>query len=1286
MCALYTPFKAVGIVCDANPFAVNRLGEEIFLTTTIGKCFQVFRFDKLAVCLVSKPVGGVISCFEVIGHDTFVAVDNTIIVYNRTNIVRKYTDHKSRICGMLAVGENLVSYDSDNNLLIFNVKERVLASSMHLLQAKNACITNVIHPSTYINKFLVSYSNGELELWNVNTKKLIYTFKSHVAYMQGKHKQQQLMASDDLSSDDDDDDLLGDGRGTSSNNSAVPQFSITCMSQSPALNVVAIGFSTGDIVLLNLKLDIVMFSFKQEGGAVTSLSFRTDVAAERFPYMVSASADGRIHVWNLGSNGNNGGANAGAANNSDDDDDDGGISIDAKLERKLQNSIEDAHFGSVSKVSFLYGEPIMISTGATDNCIKIWIFDSPDGTARLLRSREGHHGAPVRIRYYGGTTHVSMRENATAMSCEMISAGSDGTLRLFNTALETQNREMSQKPILRKLGFQRRNERLPECIGFDFSETRQRDWGDMVTVHRNHCNTYVWRFKHRVITDTVLKQPNWNTNSMKSAIDRNFHATAVAVSNCGNFCVVGHKGGAIFKYNLQSGLPRGSYPKQLAGAAAKKGNVERKLKTPGNVMFAMKELEGEAATYLNPVKDEEDEDGQKKSDSKSSSISSSGSISTAHAEQHVGEVTGLYIDITSSVMVSCGLDGLVIFWDFISQKVLHSIKCDTPCVKLEGFRDASFVAVAAQDHTIRVFDAQTFKLARRFSKGHSRAVTDMSFSADARRLLSSSADGTVRVWDLPTGRCLSWMSFESPINSIAMSLSGEYLCVSQVDKEGIYMYVDRSLYETVHFWKEPTTPTPVVTSLAKIQNSYDSTIDVEAAMAAAKKKNNKDQEDEDHADEKDEEDESSAKQAAEAEGGAVFGGEKADSESAAQRGVGTVTLSAAPKAYWASLFHLEAIKARSKPKAPPKAPALAPFFLPTVVQGGSTPSFPTPQEYKKLQANLAAEKKAEEEIAAAASLSALATTAAASSSAAPKSKAVLEAATSFFSGGTAAIAIPDDIAAAIGSPSSSSSSSSGSKKRSAKEVGASVPPSAGGSKILDTGSKKQKSEELDAAGDNNDSNDKDDDWAYSADWGSAWNDDDKAAAIPATVPGTTSSPVAPLQLSSQTSTSKIIRRRTALPRCKIAAFLYTLFPLVDIDAGKKVVFDYEDFRSAGVVSSADAAEDALLQYMKALPPPAVDVELRALCMYEEDDEGIYLLRCWIFWLAAHVASGRDFEILQAYLHRTMLIYADTMLKVPSLCGEVEQVRVVNSQASERFRALVQKNTCLFKMIANIPIL
>lgn len=256
---------------------------------------------------------------------------------------------------------------------------------MALLQ--RGTITSIIHPATYINKFVVGFSNGVLELWNFNTKKLIYTFKSHLSSLKGLNNNVDI---------DSDDDGGGDSNKTTSSNFG---HSVTCMEQSPANDVIAIGFNSGDVVLLNMKLDQVLFSFFQSGGAVTSITFRTDAAAmDQCPYMVTGSEDGQLHVWNLGSSSSSDNESSSSSNNRSTDSNNNNL-LRAKLGRKLQCSIEDAHTGgAISKVAFTYGEPIMISTGREDNSIKVWIFDAPDGSARLLRSREGHRGAPSRIR------------------------------------------------------------------------------------------------------------------------------------------------------------------------------------------------------------------------------------------------------------------------------------------------------------------------------------------------------------------------------------------------------------------------------------------------------------------------------------------------------------------------------------------------------------------------------------------------------------------------------------------------------------------------------------------------------------------------------------------------------------------------------------------------------------------------------------------------------------------------------------------------------------------------
>lgn len=40
-------------------------------------------------------------------------------------------------------------------------------------------------------------------------------------------------------------------------------------------------------------------------------------------------------------------------------------------------------------------------SGAADNSLKHWLFDSADGTARLLRFRSGHSAPPSCLKFYG---------------------------------------------------------------------------------------------------------------------------------------------------------------------------------------------------------------------------------------------------------------------------------------------------------------------------------------------------------------------------------------------------------------------------------------------------------------------------------------------------------------------------------------------------------------------------------------------------------------------------------------------------------------------------------------------------------------------------------------------------------------------------------------------------------------------------------------------------------------------------------------------------------------------
>ena len=147
-----------------------------------------------------------------------------------------------------------------------------------------------------------------------------------------------------------------------------------------------------------------------------------------------------------------------------------------------------------------------------------------------------------------------------------------------------------------------------------------------------------------------------------------------------------------------------------------------------------------------------------------------------------------------------------------------------------------------------------------------------------------------------------------------------------------------------------------------------------------------------------------------------------------------------------------------------------------------------------------------------------------------------------------------------------------------------------------------------------------------------------------------------------------------MPRCKMVAFLS-----VEAPEGP-----HQDFGASQALEGPLVVHSKLLEYLKTLPPPAVDLELRALCTGPDDDEGVVLLGTLLAWFTQRLRIGTDFEILEAYLHRALLIHGSTVMNQPRLLPVASTVAEAHSAGASKLRELVQSNLCMLKLLANIP--
>ncbi|KAK3352394.1 Utp21 specific WD40 associated putative domain-containing protein [Lasiosphaeria hispida] len=853
--AIFAPFRTVGLVSPTNvPFASIPLGKTTFqITTSVGRSLQTYDLKRgLNLVFVTRPqTPADITATYAWKEKVYAAWGDArngepqgIWVFQRGKKVAELelpVDLDQPIRQILIFGTWIVAC-ALTRIEVWKsttMEHYTTIFSSATKQGDNELTGGVCNMPTFLNKIFIGRRDGWVEIWNVSTGKLIYTI---------------LPPSPNCGS-------------------------VTCMEPTPALSLLAISYSAGPLILHNVLTDksVLQLNAGTKDAPVTSISFRTDGQGagqdgRKDGVMATAtSLGGDATFWDL----NKGGRIMGVLRSA----------------HNPPSHVGTEVRGGISKVEFLAGQPVLMTSGL-DNSLKSWIFDdSPfSPVPRILHMRSGH-AAPVSCLQFLPTDF----DGADAGNKWLLSGGQDRSLWGWSLRRDGQSTELSQGKIrkkAKKIGILSSSTlghgstttlddlKAPEitCIasslnrdggigampgkqmmwdkGNDKTKLSSAElsgmtgWESVVTAHKNDAWARTWFWGRKKAGRWVFKTGDGD------------YVSTVAISSCGTFALVGSAGGSIDMFNLQSGRHRQRFPSRLTPAQV------RQLK-----MQQLKSL-----------------------DTVSKLQTHSGKSFTAGTGRHTARVTGLVIDPLNRCVISCSLDGKIKFWDFVTGNLVDEIDW-APMTKITGCRyhpGNDLIAFSCDDNSVRVVDIETRHTIREFW-GCRDTINDFCFSNDGRWIVAASQDAIVRVWDLPTSHLIDAFRLDKPCTSIAFSSTGEYLAGATQGELGVHIWTNRTLFTHVPTRqiseKEIGLVEAPTASGEGGQGMLEAAFEVEAVA---------------------EEDDTLSAPVVE------------------QLSADMMTLSLVPKSRWQTLLHIDLIKQRNKPKEAPKAPEKAPFFLPAV--------------------------------------------------------------------------------------------------------------------------------------------------------------------------------------------------------------------------------------------------------------------------------------------------------------------------------------------------------------------
>jgi len=87
-----------------------------------------------------------------------------------TQLKHVYVGHEEPVHLLLPFGAHLVSVDEASRLKVWDVEAAELYTQIDF-EPESFAVTALLHPATYVNKILLASRQGQMQLWNIHTRK-----------------------------------------------------------------------------------------------------------------------------------------------------------------------------------------------------------------------------------------------------------------------------------------------------------------------------------------------------------------------------------------------------------------------------------------------------------------------------------------------------------------------------------------------------------------------------------------------------------------------------------------------------------------------------------------------------------------------------------------------------------------------------------------------------------------------------------------------------------------------------------------------------------------------------------------------------------------------------------------------------------------------------------------------------------------------------------------------------------------------------------------------------------